>query len=91
MKIEINNIDDLIQAYKAEKLTDRQLLKVVQAQNKKIMVFSDYNETITRAKNLESLKNYKRYLESECEFPIFWPFLNENPTEFSFNDTFKKK
>lgn len=89
MRIHINNIDELIEAYKNDVINTSQLLKIMSDSfPKHIAIWVDedgYNET--KENTLKGLQNYKRYLESGNDMPFFFPFLSDTePDEFSFND-----
>lgn len=75
MTIEINNIDQLIQAYKDDVINTKQLIKLLEKQSKHIAIWIDadgYNET--KETTLKGLQEYKKHLEDGNEMPLF--FLN---------------
>lgn len=83
----INNIDQLIKAYKDDLINTDTLIKILQEQTPHLAVWIDcengYN--YSKAETLQGLYEYKKYIESGNECPIFFPEIANTSSSFSFN------
>lgn len=87
--MELNNINEVILAYETDMINTPTVLQILEAQPTPIAIWvGDGGYDYTKAETLIGLRNYKKYLESGGEMPLFFPFLSdETPDTFSFNDT----
>lgn len=87
--MELNNINEVIEAYKTDKIDTETVLHILEAQPTAIAIWVDSEGySYSKAETLTGLRNYKKYIESGCEVPLFFPFLSdETPDVFSFNGT----
>lgn len=88
----IKNIDELIEAYRSDDISTKQMLKILGSQPTPIAIWvgdDDYNET--KEDTLKGLYNYRKHLLSGNEVPLFFfPYLGESILdEFSFNNCLK--
>lgn len=86
--MKINNIDQLIEGYKDDLVNTGTLLKILQRQTPHLALWIDgengYN--YSKATNLQGLYEYKKYLESGNNYPIFFPEIAATSAGFNFND-----
>jgi len=86
----ISSIDELIEAYKNDVIDNATLIEILQKQTPHLAVWVDrdgYN--YSKAETLKGLHEYRKYLESGNECPIFFPEVADTSSGFSFNDACK--
>lgn len=88
----IDNIDQLIQSYKDDLIDDNILIKILQKQTPHLAIWIDGDKgyNYSKQQTLEGLYEYKKYIESGCTYPIFFPLIAATSSGFSFNDAWKR-
>jgi hypothetical protein len=87
----ISSIDELIEAYKDDVIDNDTLIEILQKQTPHLAVWvdSDQKYSYSKSETLLGLLEYKQYLESGNECPIFFPEVADTSSGFSFNDACK--
>jgi len=87
----IASIDELIEAYKEDLIDNDTLIKILQEQTPHLAVWIDCDNgyNYSKAETLQGLYEYKKYIESGNECPIFFPEIANTSSGFSFNDACK--
>lgn len=93
-KLQLNSIDDIIDAYRNDLINEKTLFHILQkCMPTRIAIFADEKGyTGTKEETLKSLEIYKSFAESGQEMPLFFFPANEdlNPNEdFNFSKMFK--